>query len=163
MLQWGRAFSGTEIDLPVSPPLTIGVLQWGRAFSGTEIIHVQASGRCIHTLQWGRAFSGTEISMSIVTAQIAVCGFNGAVPFQARKLIVGVCEEIMGILLQWGRAFSGTEIRGWYGLGSRTRCFNGAVPFQARKFITSLSFSTSCIASMGPCLFRHGNKNQQKK
>ena len=60
-LQWGRAFSGTEIAIFFHAALFFALLQWGRAFSGTEI-----AGKCVRlkstgTLQWGRAFSGTEI------------------------------------------------------------------------------------------------------
>ena len=35
--------------------------------------------------------------------------------------------------------------------------FNGAVPFQARKYGMDLSNQNATEASMGPCLFRHGN------
>ena len=179
-LQWGRAFSGTEIQstywaanagfiASMGPCLfrhgnnmsciTCGenngasmgpclfkhgnymlmtvshldkMLQWGRAFSGTEILAYWEYFSSHIMLQWGRAFSGTEMDDS-PTSLIAVTGFNGAVPFQARKSYSPAA--ITGrIRLQWGRAFSGTEINLWF------------------------SFQIFFLyASMGPCLFRHGN------
>ena len=36
-------------------------------------------------------------------------------------------------------------------------CFNGAVPFQARKYFSDYKPQIGNYASMGPCLFRHGN------
>ena len=133
-------------------------LQWGRAFSGTEILHASRYSLYNLLLQWGRAFSGTEIPLhgaayaTPYNASMGPClfrhgnyrknawmlprclGFNGAVPFQARKYTIGVYPHhgrraSMGpclfrhgnyfhhnsysiniIQLQWGRAFSGTEI-----------------------------------------------------
>ena len=108
--------------------------------------------------------------------------FNGAVPFQARKFYaeikhiensdasMGPCLfrhgnisyfscGISGInSLQWGRAFSGTEIKVVQKSRYFKNRFNGAVPFQARKWWESIvAFFRSIWASMGPCLFRHGN------
>ena len=107
--------------------------------------------------------------------------FNGAVPFQARKYenqdtytkrlyaSMGPClfrhgnpklqfmlKDVMA--LQWGRAFSGTEIYERTGFYRRLIRFNGAVPFQARKCPQNAP-KLLCAdgASMGPCLFRHGN------
>ena len=92
-----------------------------------------------------------------VSALKTLIRFNGAVPFQARKYV--------------HRAKARYELP----------CFNGAVPFQARKWrpvwrscpgpvrfplqsppnMTSLQLYGGHVpaqsASMGPCLFRHGN------
>ena len=109
-LQWGRAFSGTEMGMKRATLIRILRLQWGRAFSGTEISY-NSSNTSLHSwLQWGRAFSGTEIhTLQKSTRLFHIC-FNGAVPFQARKskTVRDIINEYEP--LQWGRAFSGTEI-----------------------------------------------------
>ena len=66
--------------------------------------------------------------------------FNGAVPFQARKCDDKAAYATLYDTLQWGRAFSGTEIGYvYFGQGNKVQ------------------------ASMGPCLFRHGNKKEVHK
>ena len=65
--------------------MLIHMLQWGRAFSGTEMFKSPAHYKVESWLQWGRAFSGTEISWPMLDIMRVVWGFNGAVPFQARK------------------------------------------------------------------------------
>ena len=62
--------------------------------------------------------------------------FNGAVPFQARKLDMCILAKEIKYKLQWGRAFSGTEINTLISWLSPMARFNGAVPFQARKLYT---------------------------
>ena len=84
MLQWGRAFSGTEIAVCKNYSAGKDELQWGRAFSGTEIISMSLAKSLWGGLQWGRAFSGTEIIRAKYNDK-DYGSFNGAVPFQARK------------------------------------------------------------------------------
>ena len=59
--------------------------------------------------------------------------FNGAMPFQAWIYATGLFFYEKASLLQWGHAFSGMDIG-----------------FSVPKADQTL------IASMGPCLFRHG-------
>ena len=133
-LQWGRAFSGTEMIVCTFLWEGVHELQWGRAFSGTEIDELLKLPSQKELLQWGRAFSGTEIStnttcsISAATASMGPCLFrhgnvqvilsvSSVVPFAS----MGPClfrhgnhyqkyYDTQGIVLQWGRAFSGTEM-----------------------------------------------------
>ena len=107
--------------------------------------------------------------------------FNGAMPFQAWILLVGLEDGTISHWLQWGHALSGMDtiaperqippldqLQWGHALSGMDTCrdsgdsgasslrFNGAMPFQAwiqdvQQYLFYLG-----EASMGPCPFRHG-------
>ena len=133
-LQWGRAFSGTEIFticLWLQHPIS--------RFNGAVPFQARKSPADTYTPDVPYASMGPCLfrhgNRTIPTiAHIERASFNGAVPFQARKYTRTCIYLVMKCKLQWGRAFSGTEISTSSGsLRAYRACFNGAVPFQARK------------------------------
>ena len=83
--------------------------------------------------------------------------FNGAVPFQARKsMTIPIIHA--SVKLQWGRAFSGTEISCHEDLIRHEVELQWGRAFSGTE-IKSDGYKKLRIrhASMGPCLFRHGN------
>ena len=141
--------------------------------------------RPAHTrLQWGHAFSDVEtciISLVPGVAQVASMGprlFRRGNAVGRRGVIGRSHDASMGPRLfrrgndyheedlisykrlQWGHAFSDVETR----TPTRTRrrlprCFNGATPFQTWKRCRRAYPSRRVgFASMGPRLFRRGNR-----
>ena len=114
-------------------------------------------------LQWGHAFSDVEISDFRRERWRHVICFNGATPFQTWKCRGGGVELRRLSPLQWGHAFSDVEILGGPAtLEGIFRRFNGATPFQTWKW-RCLDGETPPPdpASMGPRLFRRGNRNSK--
>ena len=136
MLQWGHAFSDVEIISNIEIHSAGGHwLQWGHAFSDVEIRRRAPASRAVSQLQWGHAFSDVEMSL----------------PAKVRELIVS---------LQWGHAFSDVEI---------PRPSRLTSPPPALQWGHAFSDVEICWgdpdaplhgpgASMGPRLFRRGNK-----
>ena len=159
-LQWGHAFSDVEIGAigtrqhsPKAasmgprlfrrgnrlPPLLLGEgygrLQWGHAFSDVEIrerhLRPPASKS---VLQWGHAFSDVEILERYERTRRLIACFNGATPFQTWKWNVNSYDYELEV------------------------GFNGATPFQTWKSGSRRSCPSHPLASMGPRLFRRGNR-----
>ena len=135
-LQWGHAFSDVEMMGDFVTFADEDELQWGHAFSDVEIPYTSHSytGSAGTPLQWGHAFSDVE-SKEVVIASTIQMSFNGATPFQTWKSGWIPRSIWSRSSLQWGHAFSDVEIRQDSGFGG------AAGP-----------------ASMGPRLFRRGNR-----
>ena len=110
-------------------------LQWGRAFSGTEIYKPLAALLAQCSLQWGRAFSGTEIDKiddfvdTVFVASMGPCLFR-----------------------------HGNYI--WYGKNPNSMYASmGPCLFRHGNGSMGKGICRLLDASMGPCLFRHGNTN----
>jgi len=158
-------------------------LQWGHVFSDVEIGQCCVPGAGFDRLQWGHVFSDVEIGNVCLMAP-ATTGFNGATSFQTWKSNLAsnvMFPESDG--LQWGHVFSDVEIRSgpprsgsprmlqwghvfsdveiiWHSHKSYPASrFNGATSFQTWKSGCQINReSVPQGASMGPRLFRRGNR-----
>ncbi len=133
-------------------------LQWGHVFSDVEIFADLREKGIKTKLQWGHVFSDVEICKR-VAFKPHQNGFNGATSFQTWK------SRTMGRGTRANSSFNGaTSFQTWKSLpqhrsSCRLPCFNGATSFQTWKCLKPLSgLCASCQASMGPRLFRRGNK-----
>ena len=110
-------------------------LQWGHVFSDVEIFFSARMASRFFILQWGHVFSDVEMS--------------------PRPWICPWC-----VTLQWGHVFSDVEIGRCRGVPPRgLGLFNGATSFQTWKSPPPrLQNREHCRSSMGPRLFRRGNR-----
>ena len=93
-----------------------------------------------------------------VQYHMQIYSFNGAVPFQARKSNPAAHTTQYHYSLQWGRAFSGTEIvLAPCNTGNNGHASMGPCLFRHGNGLPRGHTVCRLLASMGPCLFRHGN------
>ena len=184
-LQWGHAFSGVETcgaearrvvsDIASMGPRLFrrgntskgsassfprSTLQWGHAFSGVETLPPDTGRAPIEPLQWGHAFSGVETQGHQPFHGRSDPASMGPRLFRRGNEVPGWIIQPFCCALQWGHAFSGVETLFYARLSwKKPKGFNGATPFQAWKLHDSrYPRDLPGAASMGPRLFRRGNR-----
>ena len=109
-----------------------------------------------------RSFNGAMPFQAWIlgTCIASVCsenGFNGAMPFQAWIWVSKKAYTAPYRTLQWGHAFSGMDICGSRRYSRRNSIASmGPCLFRHGYPLLMASGSRAVGASMGPCLFRHG-------
>ena len=109
-------------------------------------------------LQWGHVFSDVEMESRRCAGVPHERRFNGATSFQTWKYRHRGHRPHLDPGLQWGHVFSDVEISAPSFRPPDPLSFNGATSFQTWKSDCHDCGGSDLCASMGPRLFRRGNK-----